>query len=265
MIFKSLALLFVVLATIPGLGQQAGPAARPSLLVQGMVLNQKRIPLPNARVTIPTFGNGLTWSDTDGTFALAAFVKGGDPIILHIELEGYGAIDQKAIASDKVQTTVFLSAKIIPTDHETKGAILGYSNMADKITNGLGNLTPVHGPDYVQAQDKGDKIVFYQGSREDGSISESDLSRLDGESKRLIVTLETDMQRNFDSWNTLYLKQNAPDSAPGDDAQFVKAQDNMCMDLNKILDFLTQLNIRLLDHYSGVRMVCNRPVSGRHP
>ncbi len=117
-----------------------------------------------------------------------------------------------------------------------------------------------HRPGYVQAMDSGAAITFFQDRTSVATITEDDLAKLDGDSRLLIVTLEKSMRQYYTRWNDLELKISDPQlpvaQALEDEETLNAVRSQMCLCLERILDFLTSLNIRLADHYYGVRAIC---------
>lgn len=91
------------------------------------------------------------------------------------------------------------------------------------------------------------------------TISAADLDKLDRDSKILINAYERTMRSLFESWTELQPKSYSRDPIIRQDARDEMAliRQDLCAQLNAILDYLHLLHKNLSDHYHHVRHICS--------
>jgi len=111
----------------------------------------------------------------------------------------------------------------------------------------------------VQAHQENDKIELK--SRDNyivETITHADLEKLDRNSKILIRTYENTMTDLFERWAELQPKSFSRDPVIRDDSreEMTIIRQEMCSQLNAILNYLQSMHKNLDDHYHHVRHLC---------
>lgn len=113
-------------------------------------------------------------------------------------------------------------------------------------------------PHGITALQQEDSVRF---EAEEGTveiITADDLKKLDPRSQQLIRSYEFAMQDLFDRWTELEPKRVARDPVLRKDAfrESEEVRQDLCKQLNKILNFVAFMGKQLHDHYHSVRFIC---------
>ncbi len=94
-------------------------------------------------------------------------------------------------------------------------------------------------------------------------ITAKDIEKLDDESRQLIRAFEATMKDLFDRWTELKPKRVARDEQVREKArrESDEIRQDLCAELNGLLDFIATLGKYLEDHYYHVRFICKQPAS----
>jgi hypothetical protein len=114
-------------------------------------------------------------------------------------------------------------------------------------------------PRSVQARHTGVAVAFERrGVAEPiATITAADLENLAPKEHRRIQSLETSMSKAYKRWRKLRPQRQT--LGPKKLQKYVSAGREMCVDLNKILDFIElDLGKQLEDHYFGIRRACDK-------
>jgi hypothetical protein len=252
--------------------------AETAISVAGHVRNAQNRPIPGAKVTASGLESYPAITDSFGLYVLSIRSTVGQAVQFRVEKDGYTILSQNAGVNPPIPIDFVLSVNKKVTDGKAISSLRSGLNTIDRVYRQLDCATPpcpttgkpflVHLREDLHTTDQVSSLAFVQEDPASssatvlGTISNTDIARLDDDAKILIIVYEEQVAADYDRWIALSSQlQNG--TLQSEDRKAIASQlavigRDMCAGLVNMLDVLQGINVNLWDHYASIRNVCYR-------